>query len=478
MTKYVLLYALAIIFGIVVCDTNATNDPKPTASDFNFIAGKAGVGGFDVFLGPELQKAIDGTVKDKSKCQDPTKYDCYSDIQKLFPKDRVNLQRRFIGTVTLVGILAVTLISAIILGKAAEHFAPANKDIPANVHIPEYNVAQIGSATSASSLAVATAMDDGSPILMDTAQNEQFDQEPPYMADDPSGNGDVIIHLNKDLAASIQKTLDENRPGCLPKAKRDSSGLSHAKRVDPALVVSCVSAAIVAIYMSMPNGPGAQLVRGEMRGHAGRRPVDLNVQMGMRNAGRQLANIQREMGMAYFQHQQIQKMAAFLARQHDSLQRIGEDNRILKSDMDQSDQGMVKKSVCGKEFIHDIPRNFHHTFTIEEADTADGRWEGYAGYTFEFTWEDKPGLCVKDCIDIWGSFTHGSCKLFPINSHHSARLLTPIGVPDPHSMHTHGELDVQCGKAEYRIHPPDPNTCPVCDERIFGSPIFSCARFD
>ncbi|KAL9621831.1 MAG: hypothetical protein Q9160_003804 [Pyrenula sp. 1 TL-2023] len=113
------------------------------------------------------------------------------------------------------------------------------------------------------------------------------------------------------------------------------------------------------------------------------------------------------------------------------------------------------KTVC-KDYPHDIASSFDKT--LQPSDAADNQYKNsFAGYHVQFKWDDKPGTCDPlSCEDIFKSFTGGGCSA------------------SSHSMHDHGENELDCGKASFKItvDPPVQEPAPiVCPDEWKGDQI-------
>lgn len=126
-------------------------------------AGQAAEDGVNLFMGPDLQSKMRDTFHDK--CGDPQKQDCSTAIRATFDKQQLDLQRRALPLLVLLGWLLAGAISAALVNIFVNGYPKEpTKVAPSYVRLPLSNLPQTTSATTASSIAFATAVNDPKPI--------------------------------------------------------------------------------------------------------------------------------------------------------------------------------------------------------------------------------------------------------------------------------------------------------------------------
>ncbi len=119
-------------------------------------AGSIPADGIDVYLSPDLLKAVQDTIN--SKCGSETNPDCQQSVQQVLRHNSVNLQQRAAVIIAIVAGLAIAQLT-LYLSVMLPRLHKGSKSIPVPIHIPADQLSQITAAASASAVAVATGSD-------------------------------------------------------------------------------------------------------------------------------------------------------------------------------------------------------------------------------------------------------------------------------------------------------------------------------
>ncbi|KAL9615884.1 MAG: hypothetical protein Q9160_009182, partial [Pyrenula sp. 1 TL-2023] len=313
----------------------ASNAPKPTGSTFSLVAGDPSTGGFDIYVGDDLRKSFDKVLEEK--CSDPRSADCHKECQALFKKTDVDLQKRFFGLIAATSVALRPIIIGAIIGVIVGVIINGNKNqkTPANWHVPEEQAAPLQASPTASAIAIASATNDPNPLVI-AVPGEDKPKDAPFI--NGESNGDYIINLDKDLATRLDDLLAMNTANCPQPTKRNLNALE--KRVDlPPEIVACLTAGMVILFRNIYQGPLGEMARLRQRGQVAARPAEAGALIALANAGQQVAQFQRPMGLNDEEWRALTLGVYWevynreVARQHD-----GALVRIKKEQQDQTDQ--------------------------------------------------------------------------------------------------------------------------------------------